>query len=562
MSFPISACIALVFIAVTHIPAAAAAQPAWPTAAQSEGWKTSSAAGCRIALSDATIDGRDAVSADYSLAAEHGWVEWRTPTPSGYEPARPFVFSIKNGGAVSDLEIKLIASNGSVFGRKVPLKGRYPDWTRLIFARSSLEYWWGGDGTLDKPVAIALAISGSGSGKVWIANLGGAAPGETPTFPPAGPVLDPNKDLAGYGFAARRSRNLTPEEPLVLEYLKRVQDTSSPDKWLVPAQEDNSAQTFNNALVAMAFTLKGEKSRAERILDFYAKATVRSNADPRLQNFYLNGEARGFYQNVTLRATAGTPPYHDAAASSDRWMGDMAWLLLACKYHDKEFASQRYSELADSIFALLVAWYKEDGPDAGYVQHGWRNGDKYLHEQSGHDEGNIDCYAAFQAMGDATHAARVRTWLSRRLQGRNTLPLDLYTWRALAFGKGSASLLAIPETDLRYRKTLTVNGHAAIGFYHSSDINVDNVWLDGLGHMACAEFAAGDPDRGRFYANQMDAFLIERRIGGVRTKALPYMARKSDPTDWVDPNKGFSSACAWYIFAKNRFNPMTLSLSL
>jgi hypothetical protein len=33
--------------------------------------------------------------------------------------------------------------------------------------------------------------------------------------------------------------------------------------------ENNEAQTFNNALVAMAFLVKGERDRAERILDFY-----------------------------------------------------------------------------------------------------------------------------------------------------------------------------------------------------------------------------------------------------------------------------------------------------
>ena len=55
-----------------------------------------------------------------------------------------------------------------------------------------------------------------------------------------------------------------------LKYLESIQDNFSNDKWLVPAQEDNSGQTFNNALTAMAFILEGEKERAERILDFYA----------------------------------------------------------------------------------------------------------------------------------------------------------------------------------------------------------------------------------------------------------------------------------------------------
>ncbi|HEY3414190.1 MAG TPA: hypothetical protein VGM51_14215 [Armatimonadota bacterium] len=564
MLFQIRLCAVLLLQVVSLLspPARAAEQAAWPSAGRVAGWVTSSDAGSSIGIKDSQVDGRGSIAVTYTLSTDHSWVEIRTATPAAYEQSNPFVFSVKNDGVTCDLEIKLIAANGSVFGRKVPLKGRYREWTRLVLTRASLEYWWGGDGTFDKPSAVALAISGSGAGQIWFAGMGTGAPGETPTFPPAGPVLDPNRDLAGYGFAARRSRTLSPEDPLVLEYLKRIQDKSSPDGWLVPAQEDNSAQTFNNALVAMAFTLKRERARAERILDFYARATIRSSEDPQLQNFYLRGEARGFYQNVTLRKADRIPAYHDAAGSSDRWMGDMAWLLLAAEYHDREFKSQRYRDLVNSIDGLLLAWFKNDGADTGYVQHGWRSGDKYLNEKSGHEEGNIDCYAVFQLLGDTEHAQRIKAWLSGQLQGRNTLPLDLYSWRALAYGKEAARLLSIPETDLRYRKSLTINGQSAMGFHHSADINVNNVWLDGLGHMACAEFACGDADRGRFYANQMDAFLIERRIGGVRTRALPYTALKNNPADWVDPKKGFSSACAWYIFAKNRFNPMMLTKSL
>jgi hypothetical protein len=394
-----------------------------------------------------------------------------------------------------------------------------------------------------------------------VADVGVGGADMPPSFPPAGPIIDPSADLAGYGFAARRSRTMTPEDPLVLEYLKQIQDTSSRERALVPSQEDNSAQTFNNTLVAMAFTLKGEKERAQRILDFYAKATVKANDDQRLQNFYYKGEARGFYQTVTLKKTGGSPAYHDDTGSSDRWMGDMAWLLIACKFYDRQFASARYADLSELLYKLLVSWFKDDGADGGYVQHGWRKGDKYLHETFGHEEGNLDCYAAFRLMGDTAHAERIKAWETQRLQARENLPLDLYTWRVLAFGSESCALLSVPERDLRYRKTVTVYGRPATGFYPSVEPSIDNVWLDGLGHMACAQISCGDRDRGAFYANQMDAFLVARRIGGVETKALPYAANRTGQFGWVDPAKGFTSACAWYIFAKNGFNPLTLTKS-
>ena len=86
----------------------------------------------------------------------------------------------------------------------------------------------------------------------------------------------------------------------------------------------------------------------------------------------------------------------------------------------------------------------------------------------------------------------------------------------------------------------------------------NNIWMDGLGHMSCAEMAAGDRERGYFYADQMDAFLIDRDLDGVQTRALPYAANTTGEFGWVRTDRGFSSACAWYLLAKSRFNPLTL----
>ena len=143
------------------------------------------------------------------------------------------------------------------------------------------------------------------------------------------------------------------------------------------------------------------------------------------------------------------------------------------------------------------------------------------------------------------------------MPGRRNLPLDLYTWRVLAYGN-HPELLDVPDFDLRYRKTIRVNGRAAMGFYHTADLSIENIWLDGTGHIACAYLAYGDPSRGCFYSNQLDAFLIDRVIGGVKTRALPYTANQTGGYEWVRPDRGFVSVSAWYLFSKNKFNPMTL----
>ncbi len=376
--------------------------------------------------------------------------------------------------------------------------------------------------------------------------------------------MDPDAELPGIGFRQRRATNMIPEDPLVLEWLKTLQDVSSPARQVLPTTPgDNQLQTFNNALVALAFMVKGERERAERILDFFAAATVRDNQDPTLQNFFYRGEARGFFQAVALNDADGIPARHtfDPRHGTDRWMGDMAWLLFAYTYHERLYGAERYSEISQLLKDLLVSWFTDAPkvPGGGYVQHGWRKLDRKLHEDDGHPEGNIDCYALFRLMGDDERAKKVRTWIEAMTGGKSQ-PLDVYTWRVLAYDGERGELLDIPDYDLRYRKTVTVNGTPVTGPYGNADGAITNIWMDGLGHIACAYEAAGNHERGNFYANQFDPLLMDSALAGKQTRTLPYTANRQGGFDF-DQSGGYISVAAWYLFAKNGFNPMTLKTS-
>jgi len=364
---------------------------------------------------------------------------------------------------------------------------------------------------------------------------------------------------------------------LVLQYLKSIQDNFSNEHLLVPAMEDNSGQTFNNAVTAMAFILEGEKERAERILDFYASRTDSSNQVINKQNYFYNYQARGFYQNVNL--TANYTPF-----IFDRFMGDIFGLLFAYKHYQKVYgfnSKPQYQQLVDYLKNLLLDFYIDDpNGHGGFVRHGWRWGprnsstpqnDYQLHEFDnqgnpvGHEEGNIDAYAVFKLLGEDNKAAKVKEWIDYRMTqlGNSGLPLDLFSWRSLAFYKDGLYyklLVNVPENDLGFKKVVTFNGKHALGFFSRDDHTINNVWLDGTGHMACAFYFAGFPLLGDFYTTQLDSFLINSTIGGTNCNALPYTTNKTGGYDWVDVTKGFSSACAWYIFAKNKFNPFTLEI--
>jgi len=486
----------------------------------------------------------DGITAEYALPASGGWVNMSIPLESTFTETNSVAFFIKSS-TTNNLEIKFIDKDGTVFRNLVSLDNYIAEWKQVVVYLSDLEYAWGGDSKFDDFSSFDLAVSGNGSGTVWLDEIGIGKEGLASTFPS---TFDPDSTLAGIGFAQRRTSEMETEDPLILEYLKFMQDISSVDQQLLPAQEDDQAQTFNNSLVAISFIIKDEKTRAERILDFYANATNTNNTDIQLQNFYYNGEARGFYQWVSLetkRAPEGTV---------DRWIGDMAWLLIACKNYEKKYNSARYDNLVEIIKELLISFFKET-TNGGYVQSGWRKGDSYLHKPTGHHEGNIDCYVAFKLCNEDYYAQKIKNWLLDELDGKTDLPIDLYTWRVLAFGSSNAHLLNVPEYDFRYRKIINIDGEDVMGFYHGPDISIDNFWNDATGHIACAYIAFGDSLRGYFYANQLDKVIIERVIGNDTTHTIPYTLNKTGGYDWVDQNKGFVSCVAWYIFAKNKYNP-------
>jgi hypothetical protein len=366
-----------------------------------------------------------AVELSFRLA-ENGWVNL-SASLRNFNKKRPVTFTFQVTSPCM-LELKFLDADGSTFGQRVAVEPR-DQLRRLTIYPHEAEYWWGESKSLGTPKSFDLAVSGAiGSGRLTIvdamigkanalssfgpviASSAAIADVELLRVPYRGPLLDPDRELPGFGKRQRRAEQMLPEAPLVLEWLKVMQDTSTPDRQLLTSTPSgDELHTFNNVLAAMAFMRSGERERAERILDFFRDAARDSqNSDPTRQSFYLNGEARGFYQRVSLRGQDGRPPLH-APTNVDRWMGDMAWLLLACLDYENTFDSDRYTDLATKLTDLLKSWFIIDPKgQGGYVQHGWRRGDTRLHEDHGHHEGNIDCYAAFMVLGERDLARQIR----------------------------------------------------------------------------------------------------------------------------------------------------------
>lgn len=491
----------------------------------------------------------DGLKLDFNFPASGGWVNLEVPVGTSFSVSNPFVFFIYSTTAVGKLEIKFIDRDGSVFWIKPALSNYAGRWTHVCAYLENAGYAWGGDSKFDTPAKFSIAISNdaAGSGTIYLDETGVGKLNLPSSFLP---TLDPNYNLPGIGFDQRRDTTLTPEDPLVLAYLGNLQDFSSNRKQLVPTYwKGLQAQTFNNCLTALAFISKNEKQRAERILDFYQSATDSLNTDSLNQNFFYRGEARGFFQECDINTLKAT-------GAKNRWIGDMAWLLITCKNYQNKYSSSRYEYLIGLIKDLFISFYKAE-PVGGYIQHGWEFGDTKLHENYGHHEGNIDCYVALKLCEENFYAGQIKKWLDDQLNGNTSLPLDLYTWRTLAFGafgESYVSLLNIPEYDFRYRKIAELNGRKTMGMYSNPDITVTNFWNDGTGHISCAFQAFGEKQRGYFYANQMDLLIVAQNHDGVLVHGIPYTLN-TQGYPGVDPQVAVVSSSAWYILAKNGINP-------
>ena len=504
----------------------------------------------------------DGLKIDFSLPQSNSWVNISKhitfPTDSN---CVTFLLKTTPSNQHGFLELKFIDKDGTIFWTTTNL-GNFKDyWYRIVvYLENTTWTGWGGQNssfdTLSK-FDIAISTDSASSGTVLIDEIGSGHKPLESSFYYEGKILDPDSLLAGNGFKQRRDNSMVQEDALVYEYLKAIQDQSPNDSTLGSYNGDDSYETFDNSLAAMAFILEKDSIRSGKILDFYAAKTDTNNTNVNLQNFYYRKtlsdslQPRGFYQRAYFNSNLALP-------NNDRWIGDMAWLYMAYNHYLETFSCEKkysYKNMLELISSLIKSYYKQVSNDTGYIQSGWRKGDTQLHEKNGHHEGNIDCYAVLKTCNDLNHAAKIRNWIEGQLDSHSGFPLDLYGWRVLAYEKGSELLLNIPEFDFRYRKILRIHNDSVVGFFTGGS-EFRNIWPDGTAHMASAFLNYGDVKRGNFYANQLDKLIIQDTINGTVTHSIPYIIKKIGGYGGVDTSMGSVSAAAWYIIAKHSFNPL------
>jgi hypothetical protein len=130
----------------------------------------------------------------------------------------------------------------------------------------------------------------------------------------------------------------------------------------------------------------------------------------------------------------------------------------------------------------------------------------------------------------------------------------------MALGGEYAHVLKIPETTANgYNKIVRFRNKNVQGFFSAPAKEIENIWTDGTAHMACAYYSVGQNRLGDLYTQELEKLLIDRGQSGSQVlRSLPYTLNQTGGYDWVDITKGFTSCAVWYIFAKQRFNPLRM----
>jgi len=245
-------------------------------------------------------------------------------------------------------------------------------------------------------------------------------------------------------------------------------------------------------------------------------------------------------------------------------MGDNAWLLIALNNYKVSTGNNTYDNLSLEITNWLKSLQDIDGGlFAGYNSDSSLNNIKVT-------EGIIDTFNAIEGYttfhSDVLNFLENDRWDStdKNLVAWPTNPtylyaLDLHPWSYLIFENYPVSSLTTAE---RYLTTqiATTNGLEVTGYCFDED--KDTVWFEGTGQMALA-FAVADMSIEKdIYLLEMEKSLIISTTH-LNSSGFPYSSNLGTTYGsgalWngADTNISISSG-AWYLFAKQEFNPFAV----
>lgn len=318
--------------------------------------------------------------------------------------------------------------------------------------------------------------------------------------------------------------------------------------------------TYDQALACIAFVKHGDFKKARLILDFYNKT--------------YEGEIKKYGKFIGY-----SDAYKKNGAWGETWAaGPNAWLLIAIEQYTYYKKDLKYLELAKKIADWLISLEAADG---GIIGGYYGNHEPMTWIAAEH---NFDCYTAFRDLGILTGddrylkvAKEIKLWLengawnkeqNRFNMGKDNpnFATDLSSWAVLSLGKKYG-----PTLDFAIEKSLTkklykvkdveIEGFDFGSTYEKSHYpDKDAVWLEGTGQMVLAFDRAGRIEEKNHFLAELDKTLTQSPKY-KNASGLPYATNKGTPAygSWLMEDKPLCvSSTAWYIFAKENYNPFSM----
>jgi len=356
------------------------------------------------------------------------------------------------------------------------------------------------------------------------------------------------------------------------------------DDWWNATDRVQIVYTYDQAVAAIAFMLKNDRTRAEKVL---TKLSQFQDPDGSwINSYWWNGAGEEIRKHV----------------------GPVAWVVMAYMTYEKKYGDTRYRASAKKALDWIVTFQKPNGGIAG-GKTTWDVAGTWTDEVWTSTEHNQDVYNILKyyanVFSDRTTAYNnaannVKGFLDnvvwndslKRWNGgwKNdtglidpAVPMDVNPWGVLALGLSGTrdykkSLEYVDNANgsgtvssPKYVHTLTYDGQGNLMTAYDFDWDYScapaysqtgqaignrcaDIWFEGSAFMSTAHYMNGNVTK----ANSiLDELIKKQGTSGSLLGGVPYSLKGSNNSYWQMKQENCISSTGWLIIAIARFNPFT-----
>ena len=340
----------------------------------------------------------------------------------------------------------------------------------------------------------------------------------------------------------------------------------------------NTAFTYDNTLVAMAFLSEGMYDKAEEILDAFVYASENDRYQPgRIRNAYRAGciaPDPGWEDGARIPGFIGNDGnWAEDAYQAGSNVGNTSFVVLAMLQYDKVCGTNKYLDTAKTLMNWVLSECKKEGDGFIGGYDGWPEKNDITKLTYKSCEHNLDAYSAFKRLyemtgeeiyGNAAESAlsfiqsmywNEKGWFYTGTKENGVTPntdvtvLDVQVWGAMALG----------EEFEPYASSLNLvqSMKTAEGAYPFCQENKNGgFWCEGSAFTALMYRERGEYGE---YAETMDVLCSVQLDNGLFPAAtvddLSTGIYLSDGSPWEYGTNPHITPTAWFIMAVNGFDP-------